>query len=479
MSNLNAGLHPDPRHEAALADGTTIGDHFLVRRKLGGGGMGEVYLVDNLNVPGKKHAIKLLRRELSGDPRFVELLREEAAKQSRLESDDNVVGVVDFFEWNGRHCLLQNYVDGLTLAQMLEQHPKGLALDTVLTLMQGVLSGLDHAHALGILHCDVKPANVIVDRDGRPRVTDFGISRDIGAAAEAHGLAGAGTAEYMSPEQVQRPHEIDHRCDVFSAGVMCFEMLCGQLPFPVDAARPQAPLLQLRHDAPDVRRFRPDVPEAVARIVATALQRDPAARFQGCADFRQAIADHRRRERWRRTWLPALAVAGVLAVIGVVALQQWRAHVQQQVQAEQARVRQERAALLVRMRGVAGEAVHNAAQSLNLMCREAVEYALKAPFVAKAREAGLADTARDFERKLADMRENMQRHAADYTGSLQRLGQADEAIVGEALAAQVGGEGASARLAGFVRTDDAAQRRGTALPTPDQLLQRCPPPPGG
>ena len=302
-----------------LADGTTIGDHFIIRRKLGGGGMGEVYLAENLELPDKKYAIKVLRSEFSHDPRFVSMLQDEAKKQARLEHD-NVVQIYDLLKWAGHYCLIQSFVNGKTLASMIEEEPQGLKPAVALPLMLDILKGLDHAHAIGILHCDVKPANVIVDMDGRARVTDFGISRDIGPIARDSGLVGVGTPEYMSPEQIIKPYEVDHRTDVFSAGVMFFEMLCGRLPFEAPQSQDNASMPQIIMDAPDVRQFRNDIPEALARIVATGLQRDPALRFQGCVDFHRAIVDFRRRERWRRTWLPAIIGSSIIAVIGAVGL---------------------------------------------------------------------------------------------------------------------------------------------------------------
>lgn len=458
----------------AFIEGMTIADHFVIRRKLGGGGMGEVYLAENLNVENKKYAIKILRREYSNNPRFVAMLKDEATKQAKLDHD-NVVGMYDFFPWAGHYCLLQAFVKGKTLAQMIAEQPQGLAIDQALTLMTGILSGLNYAFLeAGILHCDVKPANVIVDGDGRPRVIDFGISRDIGPNARLNGLGGAGTAEYMSPEQILPPYDIDHRTDVFSAGVMFFEMLCGRLPFQSEPGANSLTLPQLTQDAPDVRQFRPEVPEAIARIVATALQRDVTRRFQACADFRHAIEEHRRRERWRRTWLPAIAVMLVLGVAGTAGLYYWRKHVDDEVRRQAQLNEMERLAQIERAKGTARDALHNAAVSLNLLCRESFEYAAKQVGLQKAREAGFDDIAKKFEVRLSDMQGNMDRQAASYAEAMKVLKQVDPALGAQVLAAQADADPLLRPVLDSIRADDAALRAGRSVATRAELLRRCP-----
>ncbi len=445
----------------SFAPGTPIGDHFVVVRKLGDGGMGEVYLAENLNVPDKKYAIKVLRPAFSNSPRFVELLRDEAKKQARLEHD-NVVGMYDFLLWGGSYCLIQSFIDGETLADLIAAQPAGLDLPVALPLMTGILEGLDYAHEVGILHCDVKPANVIVDHDGRPRVTDFGISRDIGAARSEGGVEGAGTAEYMSPEQAVPPYAIDHRSDVFSAGVLFFEMLSGRLPFEIGPEQVGLALPQLHRDAPDIRSVRPDIPEPIARIVATALQRDPAARFQGCEDFRDAIDRYVRGRQRLRLLRRFAVVALVVGVVGGAGLYEWRESVREQARAAEARnVR---------------EALANAVTSRNLLCREWIDYQIKLPGVEKAREAGLPDLAQRFQAKLAGMQANMDRHVANYAVSMRRLRSNDTAIVDAAIGELPVADVAARDLAQSLKADELALRRGAAPASKDDLLRRCPAP---
>ncbi|MDE2051592.1 MAG: serine/threonine protein kinase, partial [Gammaproteobacteria bacterium] len=288
-------MNADAQQDDALAPGTPIGDHFVIRSQLGSGGMGDVYLAEHAALPDIKCAVKVLRRELSVNESFVGILRAEARKQSRLEHD-NVVQIRDFFEWRGRYCLVQSFVRGETLNRLIANSPKGLDLRLALRVICDVLSGLDYAHEQGILHCDIKPSNIIIDESGRARILDFGIARDLGASSADSDVLSAGTPDYMSPEQILPPFEVDHRTDVYSSGVTLFQMLSGRLPFDHATAQVDGEMPQVRLDPPDVRRFRADVPEVLARIVVTATLRDRDRRFAGCADFREAIIRYHRRE---------------------------------------------------------------------------------------------------------------------------------------------------------------------------------------
>lgn len=446
-----------------LTEGMVIGDHFVIRRKLGGGGMGEVFLAENQNVPDKRYAIKVLRSEFSAQPRFVAILQDEASKQARLDHD-NVVGMYDYFRWGSHYCLVQDFIDGKTLADRIAEAPAGLDLQTALGLMGGILSGLDYAHEIGILHCDVKPANVIIGLDKRPRVTDFGISREIGREAPETGLGGAGTAEYMSPEQILPPYAFDHRCDVFSAGVLFFEMLTGRLPYRIDTTQAELIWPQLMAEAPDVREFRRDIPEAIARIVATALRRDPGQRFQGCADFRRALEDFSRRERWRKTWLPAIAIAGTVLAAGAFGLYQWRQSV-----AERARIEHEE--VIARTRKVVEDALVNASSSLRLLCREAAEYGIRRKGVDNARDSGLVELAQKFEVRLKEMDENMTKQAMGYEASLRQLNRVEKALVADGIAMHAKSDAPAASL---IAADEANLRAGLAAASRADLLVRCP-----
>jgi eukaryotic-like serine/threonine-protein kinase len=453
-------MHADEEQDGTLEPGALIGDHFVIRSRLGSGGMGDVYLAEHTALPDIKCAVKVLRRELSANESFVEILRAEARKQSRLKHD-NVVQIHDFFAWNGRYCLVQSFVRGETLNRLIAKAPKGLDLRFALRVICEVLSGLDHAHEQGILHCDIKPSNIIIDESGRARILDFGIARDLGASSADSDVLTAGTPDYMSPEQILPPFEVDHRTDVYSCGVTLFEMLSGRLPFGHAPAQVDGEMPQVRLDPPDVRRFRADVPEALARIVVTATQRDRDRRFAGCADFREAIIGYQRRERWRRTWLPAIAASIVIAAAIGLALWEWSLRVQHKNVLS------------------ASASIGTAAESLDQLCREAEERDRKQAGLVLAQRIQDEDgqrLAEGFKHQLADIDTNIEGMARNYFGALKQLGALPVAAVGRAKTVALSSAAGEERqwATGIVASDYEASRLGRAMPSSsDALIQRC------
>ena len=455
-------MNADAQQDDALEPGAPIGDHFVIRSQLGSGGMGDVYLAEHATLPDIKCAVKVLRRELSANESFVGILRGEARKQSRL-AHDNVVQIHDFFEWNGRYCLVQSFVRGETLNRLIAKSPNGLELRFALRVICDVLSGLDYAHEQGILHCDIKPSNIIIDESGRARILDFGIARDLGASSGDSDVLSAGTPQYMSPEQILPPFEVDHRTDVYSSGVTLFQMLSGRLPFDDLPTQVDGEMPQVRLDPPDVRRFRPDIPEVLARIIVTATQRDRDRRFAGCADFREAIMAYQRRERWRRTWLPAIAASIVIASIVGVALWQWSLRVQHKNILS------------------ASASIGTAAESLGQLCREGEERERKHAGLALALKMQDQDGQRlvaGFKHQLADIDTNIVGIARNYVGALNQLRALPAAAVGQAknLALQSAAGEERQWATGIVASDYEALRSGRATPpSSEALIQRCHP----
>ena len=453
-------MNADAEQDDILQPGARIGDHFVIRSQLGSGGMGDVYLAEHAALPDIKCAVKVLRRELSANASFVEMLRAEARKQSRLEHD-NVVQIRDFFEWNGRYCLVQGFVKGETLNRLIAKSPKGLELRFALRVICEVLCGLDHAHEQGILHCDIKPSNIIIDESGRARILDFGIARDLGASSGDSDVLTAGTPEYMSPEQILPPYEVDHRTDVYSSGVTLFQMLSGRLPFGYAPSQVDAEMPQVRLDPPDVRRFRADIPEVLARIIVTATQRDRDRRFAGCADFRDAILAYQRRERWRRTWLPAIAASIVVAMGIGLALWEWSLRVQQKNILS------------------ASASIGTAAASLDQLCREVEERERKNAglvLALKMQDQEGQSLVGQFKHQLADIDTNIDGIARNYFGALKQLHALPAMAVGKAksLAVQAAAGEERQWATGIVASDYEAARSGRAVPSSsDALTQRC------
>jgi len=296
--------------------GRTIGNLRIVA-VIGAGGMGVVYLAQHVGLP-KQFAVKCLARSLSGDPDFRQRFFEEARKQAAL-SDPSIVQVTDFFEETGEFFLVMEFVDGQDLSHLIQSRGR-LPESEALPILRDVLSGLGYAHSQGLVHRDLKPSNVLVDKKGRARIMDFGIS--IMAGAEKS-LTAAGTTIgspwYMSPEQILHPQRVDQRADVYALGIVLYEMLTGSVPFDGETdfvVKDQ----QLRSPVRDPRDTVPEVSEGVAQIVVKAMAKDPADRFQSCAEFLAAIEAIQRPPITPRSRVLIVALAtAVVASVGVIA----------------------------------------------------------------------------------------------------------------------------------------------------------------
>ena len=243
-----------------------------ILRRLGAGGMGEVYLAEDTAL-GRQVAVKFLAPKLAENPDARARFDREARAMAAV-SHPNVVTIHQVGETEGRPYLMMEYVEGESLREIVER--KALPLVQVLDIAMQLASGLARVHERGIAHRDVKPSNVIIDRDGRPRLLDFGLATsreddEITRTGEA-----LGTLCYMSPEQAEgRP--TDARSDLFSFGVVLYEMLAGKPPFGGDslAATVRAILFA---NPESLRRLRPEVPESLERIVLHLLEKDPTHR---------------------------------------------------------------------------------------------------------------------------------------------------------------------------------------------------------
>jgi serine/threonine protein kinase len=276
---------PRPAHLAML--GRKIGRNLRIKALIGEGGMGAVYLAENETLPDKRCAVKVLSKSLTDDPIFRERFFDEAKRHARLEHA-NIVRVYDFFEEGGEYFLVMAYVDGQSLSKIIEEKGK-LSEEEAVPIFQALLRALDYVHRQGIVHRDVKTSNVLVDHTGQVLLTDFGISIRAGDPRLTGTQVAIGTTFYMSPEQIIRPSEIDHRSDVYSAGVVLFEMLTGHVPFEgeTDFVIKEK---HLKAPPPDPCRLNRAVSRPMARIILKALEKNPDKRFQGCADFLSAFA---------------------------------------------------------------------------------------------------------------------------------------------------------------------------------------------
>ncbi|CAN5866181.1 serine/threonine-protein kinase [soil metagenome] len=272
-----------------LADGAVFAGYTIIRL-LGAGGMGEVYLAAHPRLP-REDALKVLPASVTTDREFRERFEREADMVAALWNP-HIVGVHDRGEFDGQLWIAMDYVDGTDAAELLRQHPQGLPPTDVLTIVNAVADALDYAHDRHLLHRDVKPANILVSREGvgerRILLADFGIARrdDDTSGLTATNMT-VGTVSYAAPEQLMGS-DLDGRADQYALAATAFHLLTGAPPFA--HSNPAVVISQhLSAAPPKVSLRRPDLAH-LDDALAKALSKDPADRFARCADFARALS---------------------------------------------------------------------------------------------------------------------------------------------------------------------------------------------
>jgi len=319
--------------------GTVLSGRYRLEAKLGSGGMSTVYLARDQTLD-RQVAVKVMHREMSEQADQIERFRQEARSVAKL-SHPNVVSVIDAGEDGGHPYIVFEYVEGETLKQRIAREG---ALDPQEAIAYAIEvgRGLSVAHARKMVHRDIKPQNVLIDAEGRAKLTDFGISRQL----EQDGMTATGrvlgTTDYVSPEQAMG-RQVDPRSDVYSLGVVLYEMLLGQVPFLADSQVGVA-MKHVNEELPDVQRRRPELSAAVALVVERSTAKDPAERYQdvsemiddlstaleveaaragstagGATAVLDAVPPPKRELSGRRRWSWITAVAALLVVGGTLA----------------------------------------------------------------------------------------------------------------------------------------------------------------
>jgi len=261
-----------------LAPGTLV-SHYKIVDKIGAGGMGEVYLADDTKLD-RKVALKFMPIHLAADSEMRQRFTREAQAAARLDHP-NIVTIYEVGEFNGRPFFAMQFIEGETLNKL--RRDESLSIQKIINLMSQIASGLAKAHAMGITHRDIKSANIIVNRDSRAKILDFGLATLQGSEMLTKTGSTLGTVAYMSPEQVQGS-QVDHRSDIFSLGVVMYELITGQPPFKKSNDAATLHSIVSENPAP-LSQHNPSIPPELERLINKVLAKNPNDRYQTATEI--------------------------------------------------------------------------------------------------------------------------------------------------------------------------------------------------
>ena len=267
-----------------LTRGSTFAGRYEIIEELGKGGMGKVYRVEDKKIK-EEIALKLIKPEIASDKKTIERFSNEL-RMARKISHRNVCRMFDLGEAEGTHYITMEYVPGEDLKSFIRRVGQ-LPVGKTISIAKQVCEGLSEAHRLGVVHRDLKPQNIMIDKEGNARIMDFGIARSV----KGKGITGAGvmigTPEYMSPEQVEGK-EIDQRSDIYSLGVNLYEMVTGQVPFEGDT--PFTIGVKHKSEEPqDPKELNAQIPDDLNRVILRCMEKDKENRYQSAGELRSEL----------------------------------------------------------------------------------------------------------------------------------------------------------------------------------------------
>lgn len=264
---------------------TILNNRYEIIRPVGSGGMAEVFLAHD-NLLDRNVAVKMLRDQFLADKELLEQFRREAKSAARL-IHPYIINIYDVVSEGDIQYIIMEYVDGVTLKEYLKEHK--LPLNAVLEIAVRLADALQHAHSRNIIHCDIKPQNILIDKYLNPKVTDFGIAKMISNQTTVYTAAVMGSVHYISPEQAVGG-KITASSDVYSLGVVLFEMLTGQVPFTGNTAISVA-MMHAEKPVPSLSDFMDEVPEGLQQIIDKALAKKAEDRYQNADELRRDLLD--------------------------------------------------------------------------------------------------------------------------------------------------------------------------------------------